>query len=207
MSFWSGLRTSLVLAMGGLVAQAACAVPTLLFTADLAGAQQVDVTVRVQGAAPDGLAGIHFDLFYDTAALQLQSATAGGFFASADPADPLWTDTVSAGLAPGDALETQRTDASTGPDTLGFDFIEVLGNTALADGVLARLSFLLTPGQAAVFSSNDLLLINGTGVGTAQAGERFAATTVGTVAEPGSLALAGAACLAAMWARRRRQAC
>jgi hypothetical protein len=182
----------------------AIAAPTLTFFAQIRTSDPslVDMVVRVQGIVPDGLAAVHVDLGFDASAVSLVTATAGDFFTSNSAGGSLWTDTASLGLVEGDQVLSTVTDATTGPDTLGFDFLEVFGFASYTDGVLLNLVFDIGSAVSVQFRSNDVLLIDGLGSPTFQVGELIDAESPGTVPEPGAMALTMLALTALAVARR-----
>lgn len=168
------------------------AAPTLLLSAQIRATDPtlVDLVVRVEGLGSDGLAAAHLDFNFDSPAVSLVSATAGDFFSTNAGGGSLWTDTASGGLSEGDSVLTTVTDATTGPDTIGFDLLEVLGFASFADGVLLNLVFDIGSAGAATFRTNDGLLVDAVGTPTFLAASTLTAGSPGTVPEPGALALA-----------------
>lgn len=159
----------------------------------------VELTVSTSGIASGGLSSIHFDLNFSTAGLTLLSATAGNFFTR--NGSSLWTDNSSAGLMEGVNVASTITDATTSPDVLGFDFLELLGTASVSDGDVVRLLFSSTNAASTQLFTNDVVLIDAVGTAIPQASQTITPTGSFTVPEPSTLALAGAAILAL--ARRR----
>lgn len=170
----------------------AAAAPSLIFFGQIQAANPslVDFFIRAEGLPGGGLAGVHVDFAYDQSTVTLVSASAGEFYALNGALGSVWTDTVSAGLLQGDAVVSSVTDATTAPDVLGFELLEVAGVAAVLDGELLRLVFNIGSAGAAQFSVNDVILIDGLGLAMFQTGQTVTIGAVNPVPEPSALALA-----------------
>lgn len=108
---------------------------------------------------------------------------------------------MSAGLTAGMSVASTITDATTAPDVLGFDFLELLGTASVSDGELVRLLFSATDAASTRLFTNDVVLIDAVGTAYNQAGETITPRSQFNVPEPSTLALAGVA-LVALGGRR-----
>ena len=161
-----------------------------------------DVALNITGIAPSSATVIHADLFFDSTVLSLAGATAGDFFdLNAVGTASAWLDFINpTPISTGDLVADFIMSPATGPDMIGFDFMESNVSPSVQDGTLVNLTFAAIDVGDAMFGLNDIMVIDAAG-GISFDG--IITSDVSVVPEPGTIMLLGVG-LISLAVRRRR---